>query len=110
MKEIILNGNELSFKDLKEDFINYIDVDSKTIRVYEDGIKSFINYMQDNGIVNPTREDVVGYRNTMRETKSSNTVNSYMSSLRVFFNYLDHRNIYENITKDVKNVKTSCGI
>lgn len=107
MKEIILNGNELSFKELKEDFINYIDVDSKTIRVYEDGIKSFINYMQDNGIVNPTREDIVGYRNAMRETKSSNTVNSYMSSLRVFFNYLDHRNIYENITKDVKNVKTS---
>lgn len=107
MKEIILNGNELSFKELKEDFINYIDVDKKTIHVYEDGIRSFINYMQENGIVNPTRQDVVNYRNAMRETKSSNTVNSYMSSLRVFFNYLDQRNIYENITKDVKNVKTS---
>ncbi len=107
MTDIILNGRKLSFKELKEDFINYIDVDSKTIRVYEDGIKSFIEYMQNNGIKNPTREDVINYRNAMRETKSSNTINSYMSSLRVFFNYLDQRNLYENITKDVKNVKTS---
>lgn len=107
MKEIILNGKQLSFKELKDDFINYIDVDNKTIKVYEDGIKSFINYMSENGIKNPTREDVINYRNAMKEEKSSNTINSYMSSLRVFFNYLDHRNIYENITKDVKNVKTS---
>ena len=107
MTDIILNGRKLSFKEMKEDFINYIDVDSKTIRVYEDGIKSFINYMQENGIKNPTREDVINYRNAMRETKSSNTINSYMSSLRVFFNYLDQRNLYENITRDVKNVKTS---
>lgn len=107
MTDIILNGRKLSFKEMKEDFINYIDVDNKTIRVYEDGIKSFIEYMQNNGIKNPTREDVINYRNAMRETKSSNTINSYMSSLRVFFNYLDQRNLYENITKDVKNVKTS---
>lgn len=107
MTDIILNGRKLSFKEMKEDFINYIDVDSKTIRVYEDGIKSFINYMQENGIKNPTREDIVNYRNAMKEEKSSNTINSYMSSLRVFFNYLDQRNLYENITRDVKNVKTS---
>ena len=107
MKEIILNGKQLSFKELKDDFINYIDVDNKTIKVYEDGIKSFINYMYENEIKNPTREDVINYRNAMKEEKSSNTINSYMSSLRVFFNYLDQRNLYENITKDVKNVKTS---
>ena len=107
MEGLILNKSELKFKELKDDFINYIDVDSKTIRVYEDGIKSFIDYMQRYDIQNPTREDVKNYRNEMMQEKSSNTINSYMSSLRVFFNYLDHRNIYENITKDVKNVKTS---
>ncbi len=107
MKELVLNNYSLDFNEVEQDFINYIDVDKKTIHVYEEGIKSFISYMQKYNIKNPTREDIKAYRDEMMEIKSSNTINSYLSSLRVFFNYLEQRNIYRNITKDVKNVKTS---
>lgn len=107
MKEIVLKEYYLSFKEMKEDFINYIDVDNKTIHVYEEGIKNFLNYMEEHNIQNPTRDDVRNYRDEMITEKSINTINSYLSSLRVFFNYLEQRNMYDNITKDVKNLKTN---
>jgi integrase len=106
--EIITQDNlNLDFTRMKEDFISYIDVSDLTLKAYNDGLKSFFAYMVDNNIKNPTREDVKAYRDELYETKSSNTVNSYLCSLRVFFNYLDARGIYPNITKDIKNIKTS---
>jgi site-specific recombinase XerD len=90
-----------------EDFISYIDVSELTLKSYGDGIKNFLNYLSDNGIKNPTRDDVRNYRDVLSNTKSVNTVNSYLCSLRVFFNYLESKEWYPNITKDVKNIKTS---
>lgn len=106
--EMITQTNfNVDFRSLKEDFISYIDVSDLTLKAYNDGLKSFFAYMVDNNIKNPVREDIKAYRDELYETKSSNTVNSYLCSLRVFFNYLDSRGIYPNITKDIKNIKTS---
>ena len=106
--EMITQCNfNLDFNALKEDFISYIDVSDLTLKSYGDGLKSFVGYINNKGIKNPTREDVREYRNELYETKSSNTVNSYLCSLRVFFNYLESKGLYPNITKDIKNIKTS---
>jgi site-specific recombinase XerD len=105
--EITQQLNNLNFKDMYEDFISYIDVSELTLKSYGDGIKNFLNYLKDNGIKNPSRDDVRDYRDVLNSTKSVNTVNSYLCSLRVFFNYLESKELYPNITKDVKNIKTS---
>lgn len=105
--EITQMNNNLNFKNMYEDFISYIDVSELTLKSYGDGIKNFLNYLSDNGIKNPTRDDVRNYRDELGVNKSVNTVNSYLCSLRVFFNYLESNNLYPNITKDVKNIKTS---
>ena len=105
--EITLMNNNLNFKNMYEDFISYIDVSELTLKSYGDGIRNFLNYLSDNGIKNPTRDDVRDYRDELSTNKSVNTVNSYLCSLRVFFNYLESKEWYPNITKDVKNVKTS---
>ena len=99
--------NNLSFKDMYEDFISYIDVSELTLKSYGDGIKNFLNYLNENGIKTPARDDIRNYRDELSNSKSVNTVNSYLCSLRVFFNYLESNNLYPNITKDVKNIKTS---
>lgn len=107
VKEIIMSDNNLDLKDLYEDFIRYIDVSDLTIKSYKDGIKNFFKYMNDNGIKRPSREDIREYRDALSQTKATNTINSYLCSLRVFFNYLESKGLYPNITKDVKNIKTS---
>lgn len=105
--EITQMNNNLNFKNMYEDFISYIDVSELTLKSYGDGIRNFLNYLSNNGIKNPTRDDVRDYRDELSINKSVNTVNSYLCSLRVFFNYLESNNLYPNITKDVKNIKTS---
>lgn len=105
--EITQSINNLNFKDMYEDFISYIDVSELTLKSYGDGIKNFLNYLNNKGIKAPTRDDIKNYRDELNNNKSVNTVNSYLTSLRVFFNYLESKNIYPNITKDVKSIKTS---
>ena len=105
--EITQSINNLNFKDMYEDFISYIDVSELTLKSYGDGIKNFLNYLNDKGIKTPTRDDIKNYRDELNNNKSVNTVNSYLTSLRVFFNYLESKNIYPNITKDIKSIKTS---
>lgn len=107
MKELAKYNGEINLLELQNDFIDYIDVSELTIHLYKEGIKCFMEYIEKNEIKNPTRDDLKAFREELKESKSTNTVNSYLSALRVFFNYLEQRNIYTNITRDVKNIKTN---
>lgn len=101
---------ELQLVDLfknKESFIEYLDISSLTLKCYKNGVESFFDYLNKNNIQYPTRINFKEYRNYLKEEKSTNTVNSYMTAIRMFFKYLESNGIYENITKDVKSLKTS---
>lgn len=95
----------LDFNVLKKQFINYIDVSKNTIDTYSKGLKQFIIYMQENDIKNPTREDIINFREYLKEEHEMNTINGYMIALRQFFKFLDYFGIYKNITENVKGVK-----
>ena len=115
LKDLVLrkeNNNSvvetLTFERLEqfeESFIDYLDVDEKTLKVYRNGINCFNNYLQENGVKNPNRDNVIGFRNMLRETYSSNTVNAYMISVRALFKYLEIHGLYKNIAVDVKGAK-----
>ena len=113
MKEELLkvknnNIQVLTFERLEqfeESFIDYLDVDDKTLKVYKNGINCFKNYLKENNIQYPTRDSIIGFRNMLRETYSSNTVNAYMISIRALFKYLEIHNLYKNIAVDVKGAK-----
>ena len=111
MKEIILNGNnELTtekLKQYKESFIKYLDVDDLTLKAYHVGINAFMNYLKENNINYPTRDDVISFRDMLRKNYSSNTTNTYMIAVRALFKYLNIHNLYENICIDIKGAKYS---
>lgn len=107
MKEIIVKG-ELTTEvlaELEESFVKYLDVDDLTLKAYRCGIDSLMRFLKDNNIKRPTRNDIISYRNMLRENYSSNTVNTYMIAVRALFKYLKIHNIYENITEDIKGAK-----
>ena len=114
-KDLILLGESrnnslgvLTFDKLEqfeESFIDYLDVDDKTLKVYKNGINCFKNYLKENNIQYPNRDSVIGFRNMLRETYSSNTVNDYMISVRALFKYLEIHNLYKNIAVDIKGAK-----
>lgn len=106
MKDLkISNERNLDFNSLKEQFINYIDVSDKTIETYSGALKQFIKYMQNNNINNPTRDDIIAYREYLKENYEINSVNGILIALRQFFKFLEYSNIYKNITENVKGVK-----
>lgn len=107
MKNDITKIKELNMEQVQESFYEYIDCDLLTLKAYKTGIESFINYLHDNNIKHPTRLDFKAYRDELSYTKSTNTINSYMTAIRQLFKYLNEYGIYEDITRNVKSMKTS---
>lgn len=107
MKNVVVENNNLQLWNEKENFISYLDVSHETLETYGKGIKYFLNYLKENDIINPTRNDLRVFRDSLKQNLSINTINSYLTSIRRFFNYLEINNLYENITKDVKSIKMS---
>lgn len=91
----------------KETFMDYLDVDNLTMNTYRVGIESFIKYLKDQNITTPARDDVIAYRNMLRDVYSNNTVNTYMIAVRALFKYLEVHKMYENICVDIKGAKYS---
>lgn len=110
MKNIIIKENELTLGKLNnyyESFIDYLDVDDLTLKAYKVGIKQFMEFLKQNDIKNPTRKDIIDFRDYLRENYSSCTVNSYMTSVKSLFKYLEMNNMFPNIAKDIKGAKYS---
>jgi len=116
MKELLLkkeNNNMTStisverLEQYGESFIDYLDVDQKTLKAYRVGINNLIGYLRDNNIKHPTRDDLIAFRNELREKYSSNTTNTYMIAVRALFKYLEVHKLYENICVDIKGAKYS---
>lgn len=97
----------INFGAATEDFITYLDVNNETLRCYKEGIKKFLEYLKNIEVKYPTRNDVRNFREYLAKENSIYTVNSYLTALRRFFDYLEDNNLYENITKSVKSLKTS---
>ena len=105
-KELITQENFIEKKDqLINDFLNYVDVSLKSQETYKNGINAFYEYIYTNGIKNPVREDILGFRERIKEYLSVSTVNTYMISIRNFFKWLEYAGLYKNITENVKGLK-----
>lgn len=111
MNNIIENNNfDLVLQETRivERYLDYIDVTQKSIDTYKRGLKSFFLYMKSKGINNPTREDLIDYRETLKtDGHSLSTVNTYLISIRNFFKWLEYEDIYKDISKNIKGVTVS---
>lgn len=107
MEKNLIEEKKIDMINVSESFISYLDVSELTIESYKQGISAFYDYMKENNIQNPTRIDFKGFREELKANKSINTTNTYLTAVRGLFKYLKANDIYENITDNVKNVKTS---
>lgn len=108
MNNIIAKRNELTLEKLnqyQESFIDYLDVDDKTLKAYRVGINCLMNYLKDNNIKYPTRDDLIAFRNELRNKYSSNTTNTYITAIKALFKYLEIHKLYDNIAVDIKGAR-----
>lgn len=96
--------------DMFNSFMQYIDVKDKSLETYTRSLKQFFNYITVNGITEPTRQDIVQYRETLKADRQPATVQLYMIAVKQFFKWTDKAGIYPNIADNVKGVSVSKGM
>lgn len=110
---IITKANNLEYQTLKQDlfnnWINYLDAKPKTVQTYTRAIKWFINYLGENGISQPTRDDVIQYRESLKDDHKPATVQAYLMAVKQFFNWTEQTGVYPNIARKVKSPKMDSG-
>ena len=91
--------------DLLERFIRYLDVSPKSVSTYSRSLRQFMNYLSLNGITNPTREDLIAWREGLKIDHKPTTVQTYITSVRLFFKWTEQEGIYPNIASHLKGAK-----
>ena len=89
----VMNKAELTARELNGELFSrwtsYIDASPKTIDTYSKAIKQFFIYLQENGIRQPQREDIVAYREYLKEDHKPTTVQSYLAAVKLFFKWTE---------------------
>lgn len=111
MNEIIMqSGNAITqaqviTDDLYTRFTAYIDASEKTVQTYTRAIRQYAKWASENGITQPTREDILRYRDELKESHKPTTVQNYITALRLFFQWTEQEQLYPNIANHIKGAK-----
>ena len=90
-------------------FIEFLDVKEKTAETYTKALKRLFKYFSDNGIGEPSRADIIAFRDELKATTKASTVKTYLTATRLFFRWLDQEGMYKNIADKVKGAKVEHG-
>ena len=96
---------ELQLDDLMQKYLNFIDVSNNTTNTYNVGLIQFRDYLKENGIKTPAREDVINFREYLKKEHKPNTINTYLIAIRNFYSWLEYEDITKDITKKIKGIK-----
>ena len=110
MNNLVIKENfnlVLEETNIVERYLNFIDVTKTTYDTYKNGLKMLFIYFKENNITQPTRQDIIAFREDLKLNHSLSTVNTYLISTRNFFKWLEYENIYKDITKNIKGVTVS---
>lgn len=95
---VVGNFNE----NLVRDWLNFNrDKSAATVRTYGRAIGNFLRWLNANGIVNPTRDDVIAYRDEICASKAPATARLYMVSCKNLFRWLASEGKYLNVGDNV---------
>lgn len=95
--------------DLVKKFESYIDVRTNSKTTYIRAIKQFLSYLKDNAIYQPTRTDIIAWRDDLKKDHKASTIQNYLTAIKLFFRFLQQEGIYQNIADHVKAVKIEKG-
>jgi len=94
---------------LYQRFISYIDARPRTIETYTKALRQLFKHFSLNGITQPTREDILAYRDHLKETLKPATVQNYITATRLFFQWLEQERIYPNVASKIKGARIEKG-
>lgn len=106
-QEVVIQNTFSS--DLFNRWISFIDAEDKTIETYNRAVKQFLYYLADNNISQPTRLDILAYRDSLSNGHKPTTIQSYLMAVKQFFKWTNQEGLYPNIAENVKGAKLDKG-
>ena len=100
----VVRGQEIKEADFM-DFINFLDAKPKTVATYKRALKQFFKYIFENGIKQPTRQNIIDFREDLKLRCKPSTVQSYIIAVRLFFTWTAQAGIYPNVAEKIKGAK-----
>lgn len=88
--------------DLVDRFVKFAGVAAKSAATYKTAIRQLSKYFAANGITQPTREDLLNWRDSLTG-KSPATVQLYVTSCKLLFRWLAQEGLYPNIADNLKS-------
>lgn len=92
-------------QDAYDRFIAFLDANPRTVETYTRNLKLFFSYLKENGIVAPTRSDILAYRDKLKEKLKPTTIQNYLAIVKIFFTWTEQERIYPNVAKRIKGPK-----
>lgn len=111
MSEIIrVENTAVTAQELTEEtyrrFVAFLDVKEKSTETYTRNLRQMFRYFAEHGIRSPQREDILSYRESLKERGlKPTTVQGYITSARLFFQWTEQERIYPNIAAHIKGAK-----
>lgn len=92
--------------DLLNRFISYLDTSTATVATYTRSLRQFIQYLAKNGIASPSRQDIIAYREHLKETgHKPATVQLYIVAVRRFLEWAESEGILRNTARGIKGAR-----
>ena len=103
MKELV---KVQDLNNLADNFLAFAQVKPASVKAYRKGIRNLANFFNSQNIVTPTRDNLVAYREHLAEKYSAATCNLYLTSAKLFFNFLSIEGyIAKNPAEHLKGLK-----
>ena len=91
--------------ELFQRWINYIDAKERTVQSYTKNVGRFMAWLKEKGITNPSREDIISYRDSLKAEHKPTTVQAYIIAVRQFFKWTGAEGLYPDVAAHVKGAK-----
>lgn len=98
-----------ALETLGKQFIAYLDAKPQSVATYRASIHRLFNYMATAGITNPTRADILAYRENLKQNYKPATVSLHITAARLFFRWTAQQGLYPDIADHIKGTKLEQG-
>lgn len=103
----IIEAQPIITEDLFKRFIAFIDAKPRTIETYTRAIRQLLRYFSFKGIRQPQREDIIAFRDELKQEHKATTVQNYITATRLFFQWTAQEGLYPNIADRIKGATIS---
>ena len=99
---IVEVGNSFSEAMVTDWLAFNADKAEATVRTYGKAIANFFQWLADNNVTNPRRDDVIRYRDQLAATKKISTARLYTTAVKVFSKFIASKELYPDFASNVQ--------